>query len=161
MMRNNGRSILRVLAHHGIGAVIALGLVGAVAGAHATTVKVKPDEATMVRLAERPATVVVGNPLYADVIVVGDKVLVQGHNYGKTNVIVMNSDGRKIAAFDVVVTGGQKEHIVVFRGGKRTTMLCAPDCNEVADTANDSKSMENYAKKVQMREAIIKGNLDR
>jgi len=93
MMRKDGRSILRVLAHHGIGVVIALGIMGAVAGAQAATVKIKPDEVKIVRLSERPATVVVGNPLYADVMVVGNQILVQGQNYGKTSVIVMNNDG--------------------------------------------------------------------
>ncbi len=161
MMRKDGRSIIRVLAHYGFGAAIALGIMGAAAGAQATTVKVKPDEAKLLRLADRPATVVVGNPLYADVMVVGKKVLVQGHNYGKTNVIILNNDGEKIAEFDVLVTGRPEEMVAVFRAGKQTTMFCSPECDAVADISNNNEQMMKYAMKVRMRDRLIKGSIDR
>ena len=162
MMRNNGRSILRVLARHGIGAITTLGIMGGLAAAQAaTTVKVRPDEAKLVRLAEKPATVVVGNPLYADVLVVGNKVLVQGHNYGKTNVIILNNDGEKIAQFDVVVSGQPKETIAIFRQGKKETLFCAPDCNNVAETSDDNRKLLDYSLRVGIREGLIKRSLKR
>ena len=161
MMRNNGRSILRVLAHHGVGILVALGVIGGVAPAQAATVKVRPDEAKLVRLSDKPATVVVGNPLYADVLVVGNKVLVQGHNYGKTNVIILNNEGEQIAQFDVVVAGQPQETISVYRRGVKETLFCAPECSDIAETTDNSDKLYDYAMRVRIREKLIKYSLQR
>ena len=160
-MRYNGRSILRVLAHHGVGILVALGILGAVTTAQAATVKVRPDEAKLVHLSDKPATVVVGNPLYADVLVVGNKVLVQGHNYGKTNVIILNNEGEKIAQFDVVVSGQPKETVSIFRRGERETLFCAPECNNIAEVSDDDEKLMDYAKRVGIRDKLIKGSVQR
>ena len=160
-MRNNGRSILRVLAHHGVGALVALGVMGAVAVAQAATVKVKPDEAKLLRLSDKPATVVIGNPLYADVLVVGDKVLVQGHNYGKTNVIILNNEGEKIAQFDVVVSGQQDNTVSIFRQGKKETLFCAPDCNNIAEASDNASELLDYSLRVGIRDRLISRSMKR
>ncbi len=161
MMRKDGRSILRVLAHHGIGVAVALGIMGAVAGAQAATVKIKPDEVKVVRLSERPSTVVVGNPLYADVMVVGNQILVQGQNYGKTSVIVMNNEGRKIARLEVVVSGQPEETIAIFRQGKKETFICNPDCNSFLDTSDNAESMSLNAMRLRLRQKLIEESLKR
>ncbi len=145
-----------MVAHHGAGVLLALGLMG-VAGAHAVTVKVTPDTATLVNVAGKAATLIVGNPAYADVAAIGDKVLVQGRNFGKTNVIVLDTKGRRLAQFDVVVSPGHPEEMSLYRDGKRATYLCAPECAQVMDTRDDKEAFEQLTGRVNLRQSIVSG----
>ena len=146
---------LKAMVQAGASALLALGAMG-VLSAHAVEVKVQPDMAEIVTVSGRPSTVVVGNPLYADVVVVGNKILVQGRNYGKTNVIVLDVDGNRLARFDVVVSNRPEEEIELFKQGVRTTHLCAPECGQVINSNDDKKMVEDLGSRIQMRETIIK-----
>ena len=150
-----GKGFLRRVAYHGVGTVLALALFGA-AGAHAVTVKVSPDRATLVTLSGKPATIIVGNPTYADVAAIGDKVLVQGRNYGKTNIIVLDGQGRRLAQFDVLVVNDDPQEVALFREGQRTTYLCAPDCVQVLDTRDDKDILDDLASNISRRLGTIK-----
>ena len=140
----------------GVGALLAVGVL-ATASAQAMDIRVQPDRARLLEVAGQPSTVVVGNPLYADVLVVGRKLLVQGRNYGKTNVIVLDADGNRLASFDVVVAGRPEEQIAVYRQGVRSSYVCAPDCGQVVDTSDNALVLEDLGKRVQMRESLITG----
>ena len=155
-----GKGFLQMLTHHGAGILLALGLMGA-AGAQAVTVKVTPDTAKLVNVAGKPATLIVGNPAYADVAAIEDKVLVQGRNYGKTNVIVLDKEGRRLAQFDVVVTPGQPEEMTLFRDGKRTTYLCAPDCAQMMDTRDDYDEFRRTTSRIESRAGAIRLFMDK
>ncbi len=151
---------LKAMMQIGLGALLALGVAGA-GTAHAVDVKVQPDMAEVVTISGQPATVVVGNPLYADVVVVGNKILVQGRNYGKTNVIVLDVDGNKLARFNVVVSNRPEEEIELFKQGQRFTYLCAPDCGQVLDANGGKTIVEDLGARIQLRESIIKGSTDK
>ena len=60
----------------------------------ADTIAVNVDQAKLVRLPSRVATIVVGNPLIADVALqTGGVVVVTGKGYGATNFIAMDRSG--------------------------------------------------------------------
>ncbi|HUF44711.1 MAG TPA: pilus assembly protein N-terminal domain-containing protein, partial [Aestuariivirgaceae bacterium] len=68
-----------------------------------SSVTVKADQATLVALAGEPATVVIGNSLFADVSLKQGMIVIHGRQFGTTNVIVLDQDGAQLAAFELHV----------------------------------------------------------
>jgi Flp pilus assembly secretin CpaC len=65
--------------------------------AGAETMIVTLDQAKLARVPPRTATLVVGNPLIADVSVqAGGAMVITGKGYGITNVIALDTTGRKL-----------------------------------------------------------------
>jgi Flp pilus assembly secretin CpaC len=87
------------------------------------------DQATVMKLPEKVATIVVGNPLIADVAVQsGGLVVVTGKGYGSTNLIVLDRAGAVLMERSVVVRGATDQSVQVYRGVERETYSCTPDC---------------------------------
>lgn len=107
--------------------LIALGLGSAV---RAETIAVGVDEARIMRLPQGAATVVIGNPLIADASLQSGGVLVlTGKGYGSTNLIALDRGGRMILELTVrVETSKSGDLVVVYRGDRRESYSCAPDC---------------------------------
>jgi hypothetical protein len=116
-------------ASMGTGLLAAASLTAAPALAADAMLRVEVDEAEVYPLSDPPATVIVGNPLIADATVHhGNLLVIQGKNYGTTNVIVLDHDSREIVNLALnVVTSGTHE-VSLFQGGSRTTLNCAPIC---------------------------------
>jgi hypothetical protein len=111
----------------------AAGLLSAVlmaGGANADTVRVNIDQSHIMRLPERAATVVIGNPLIADATLQnGGILIVTGKGYGATNLIALDRAGRAVKTDMVQVVGpATPELVTVFRGVDRETWSCAPNC---------------------------------
>lgn len=88
------------------------------------------DQARILKLPERTATLVVGNPLIADAVVQpGGIVVVTAKSYGATNLIALDRTGATLMENPVQVVG-PNDHVVVvvYRGIERETYSCAPDC---------------------------------
>ena len=87
------------------------------------------DQARLIKLPERAATVVIGDPLIADLsIQPGGLAVVTGKGYGATNVTVLDKSGAVLAEHDVLVRGPTDPIVVVYRGITRETYSCAPEC---------------------------------
>ena len=87
------------------------------------------DQATLMRLPEKVSTIVVGNPLIADVAVQsGGLVVVTGKGYGATNLIVLDRTGAVLMERQVVVRGATDQTVSVYRGTERETYSCTPNC---------------------------------
>ena len=87
------------------------------------------DQATIVKLPERVATIVVGNPLIADVTIqAGGMMIVTGKGYGVTNIIALDRSGAVLMDRAIQVLGPQANVVVVYRGVNRESYSCAPIC---------------------------------
>ena len=87
------------------------------------------DQATLMRLPEKVSTIVIGNPLIADVAVQsGGLVVVTGKGYGATNLIVLDRAGTVLMERQVVVRGATDHTMTVYRGAERETHSCTPNC---------------------------------
>jgi hypothetical protein len=96
--------------------------------ASAETVLVTIDQAKLTRLPPRTATLVVGNPLIADVSVQsGGAMVITGKGYGVTNVIALDANGRRIYE-QLVRVQGPAENVIVYRGVTRESYICEPNC---------------------------------
>jgi len=88
------------------------------------------DQARIMQLPERAATVVVGNPLIADLsIQAGGLAVITGKGYGATNFVVLDRQGAVLTEHSVEVTGPSDRIVTVYRGIDRETYSCTPDCS--------------------------------
>jgi hypothetical protein len=87
------------------------------------------DEARIIKLPDRATTVVIGNPLIADISVQpGGLAVVTGKSYGATNIIIMDKSGAVLTEHNVEVQGPTDKIVVVYRGINRATYSCTPEC---------------------------------
>ena len=87
------------------------------------------DQAKLVKIPDNVSTIVVGNPLIADVTLQpGGMVVVTGKGYGSTNMIAMDRAGGVIEERSIQVEGPTHKLVTVFRGTERETYSCTPAC---------------------------------
>lgn len=87
------------------------------------------DQATITKLPEKVATIVIGNPLIADVTIQpGGLMVVTGKGYGATNFVALDRDGRVLMDRTIKVSGAQEDIVVVYRGLNRESYSCMPVC---------------------------------
>jgi len=110
-------------------AVLAVLLGAASAGADDSVIAVNVDQARLVKLPGRVATLVVGNPLIADVALqAGGVIVVTGKGYGATNVIAMDHAGEILIDRVIQVEGPSDQVVTVYRGLERESYSCTPQC---------------------------------
>jgi len=108
--------------------------------AHGKDIEVTLDQAKIVPLPERVATVVVGNPMIADIsLQPGGQVVITGKGYGRTNMIALDRNGKVLMDRDIQVNGPEKDVVVVYRGANRETYSCAPQCERRLTLGDESK----------------------
>ena len=106
---------------------IALG----VSSAQADNVTVNVDEARIMKLPARVATIVIGNPLIADATLQSGGILVvTGKGFGSTNLLALDRSGQVVMDKTVQVLGASTngDLVIVFKGVERESYSCAPDC---------------------------------
>jgi Flp pilus assembly secretin CpaC len=108
---------------------ILLSPVTAFAASTGDTIAVNVDQAKLLRLPERVATIVVGNPLIADVTLqTGGIIVVTGKGYGATNFIAMDRSGEVLVDRVIQVEGPTDQLVTVYRGVDRESYSCMPMC---------------------------------
>ena len=101
----------------------------AIAASDTDAVAVVVDQARVIKLPERVSTIVVGNPLIADVTLQpGGMVVVTGKGYGSTNMIAMDRTGAVLADRSIQVEGPTDKLVTVFRGVDRESYSSTPVC---------------------------------
>jgi len=112
-----------------VAALCAAALATSFAGARADdTINVVLDQARIVKLPDHVGTIVVGNPLIADVTLQsGGLMVVTGKGYGRTNIIALDRSGGVLLETAVQVQGPHNV-VVVYRGADRESYSCAPKC---------------------------------
>src|SRR5246500_4906962 len=106
-------------------------------------IAVNVDQAKLVKLPTRVATIVVGNPLIADVTLqTGGILVVTGKGYGATNFIAMDRAGEVLVDRQIQVEGPTDQLVTIYRGVDRESYSCMPLCQRRA-TLGDA---DNYFK---------------
>jgi hypothetical protein len=121
--------------------VLAGALLTAATAAQAESVTVHVDEARIMKLPERVATIVIGNPLIADATLQSGGILVvTGKGYGATNLMALDRTGRVIMDKTVQVLGPAGDNlIVVYKGVARESYSCTPECAPRVTLGDDTK----------------------
>jgi len=162
----------RIARRHGalfpvviIAALIGLGILpaGALGKANASDLLLVPvDEARIVRLDRGPTSVVVGNPLIADAVVQeGGILIVVGKNYGTTNIIALDENGKELTHLSVNVRTGGLNSLSLFRGTGRISYNCSPICETELDVGDAAVQFENTQKaignKAKLSNSVVQG----
>ncbi|MGT2502360.1 pilus assembly protein N-terminal domain-containing protein [Bradyrhizobium guangxiense] len=107
------------------------------------TIAVNVDQAKLVRLPGKVATIVVGNPLIADVTLQpGGMLVVTGKGYGATNFIALDRAGEILIDRQIQVEGPSDRLVTVYRGVERESYSCVPLCQRRV-TLGDSDAYFN------------------
>ena len=95
------------------------------------TYKVELNKTEIVRLPGAAGSIVVGNPLIADISVQSvDTIFVVGRGYGETNLIVLDAQGNTMMNANLQVVNSLSSHGVrVYNGTNRETYSCIPYCS--------------------------------
>src|ERR1700726_73725 len=136
----------RARASFGFGS-LAIGILlwplAAIAEPTVDAIAVNVDQAKLVKLPTRVATIVVGNPLIADVTLqTGGILVVTGKGYGATNFIAMDRAGEVLVDRVIQVEGPTDQLVTIYRGIDRESYSCMPICQRRV-TLGDG---ENYFK---------------
>src|SRR3954463_907490 len=101
----------------------------AFAGPTGEPIAVNVDQAKLVRMPDRVATIVVGNPLIADVTLqTGGIIVVTGKGYGATNFIALDRSGEILVDRIIQVEGPTDQLVTIYRGVERESYSCMPIC---------------------------------
>ena len=115
-----------------------------IAPTQADSIGVNVDEAQVLKLPERVATIVIGNPLIADASLQGSGMLViTGKSFGSTNMVALDRAGKVVLDKTIQVgppTSG--DLVIVFKGVERESYSCNPNC-ERRLTLGDSPTYFN------------------
>src|SRR3984893_10833104 len=126
---SRGTRLRAIFGFRALAIGILLWPVAAFAEPSAETIAVNVDQAKLVKLPTRVATIVVGNPLIADVALqTGGVVVVTGKGYGATNFIAMDRSGEVLVDRVIQVEGPTDQLITIYRGVDRESYSCMPLC---------------------------------
>jgi Flp pilus assembly secretin CpaC len=125
------RSVLIPLALAGAVAAASLARAASVEPPYssAATIRVVLDQAKIIKMPDQTATLVVGNPLIADVSVqAGGIMVITGKSYGLTNVVALGRNGELLMQNAVEVESPGGNVVTLYRGVERETYSCSPQC---------------------------------
>jgi hypothetical protein len=107
----------------------------------ADSISVNVDSAQVMKLPDRVASIVIGNPLIADATLQGGGILVvTGKGFGSTNVLALDRGGKVVMEKTVVVMGpASSDLVVVYKGVARESYSCSPECSPRITLGDDTK----------------------
>lgn len=154
--------VTRGVGAAGPGRTLAL-VLGVVCGlpalAAAADINVTIDQAKLVKVPEKAATIVLGNPLIADATVQsGGLMVITGKGYGRTNIIALDRGGKVLMDGSIEVRGPRGDVIVVYKGIKRETYACAPFCEKRITLGDDPGYFDAVIGQTVSRNALAAGS---
>ncbi|MGH6770885.1 MAG: pilus assembly protein N-terminal domain-containing protein [Xanthobacteraceae bacterium] len=125
--------------------------------ASATDINVVLDQAKLVKLPDRVATIVIGNPVIADATVQsGGMMIITGKGYGTTNIIALDRSGAVLLETSVTVAA-PRNVVVVYKGVERESYSCTPDCERRLMLGDGNTYFQQTANQITQRNALALG----
>ena len=116
------------------------------------------DQAKLVKIPDGATTLIIGNPVIADVTQLMPNLMVLTPKaFGETNFIALDKEGRTVAGSMIQVVGGSGA-IVVQRGMERQSYSCAPRCQPTERLGDDNKYMTGVASQAEAHFRRISGS---
>ena len=124
----------------------------------AADITVVMDQASLLKLPDRVATIVVGNPMIADVsLQPGGTMVITGKGYGVTNILVLDRAGTVLMQKTVEVQGPDADVVVMYRGIERETYSCTPICERRLTLGDSNVVFDNGVSQAGSRNALAQG----
>jgi Flp pilus assembly secretin CpaC len=136
---------------------LGLGLFGAHAAANAAgtaVLSVTVDEAKIARVPEGTTTLVIGNPIVADVTMLkgSGAMVVTGKGFGQTNLIALDAKGEVLDEKMIRVVPTTST-LLVQRGTDRESYSCAPQCMPTVQLG-DGQIFTDAARQITARNTL-------
>jgi len=123
-------------------------------GLAAQEIVLTSDQSQLVKLADVPATVVVGNPSIADVTTDGRRLFFHPRGYGVTNVLVLDADGKKLGDYLVRIIYEDSYSVAMHEPGGRKTYSCRRDCEPVLRIGDETEFFDDYRDQAQNKSVL-------
>ena len=140
--------------------IFAFGFIAAIAPrvAPAADVTAILDQAKLIKLPEKVATIVIGNPLIADATLQpGGLMVITGKGYGRTNIIALDRTGAVLMENTVEVQGPRANVVVLYRGVERETYSCTPNCERRLTLGDGSTYFDTVLGQIAARTGLAQG----
>ncbi len=123
------------------------------------TIVVVLDEAKVLQLPQNATTVIVGNPIIADVTMLKktNQMVLTGKGFGQTNLIALDSRGRSVGESTLRVVG-PPHGLVVQRGLERESYDCSPRCQPTARLGDSQKFTSEAMSAITGRNQVSQPN---
>ena len=126
------------------------------AAAAANLIDVTLDQAKVLQLPDKTATVIVGNPIIADVTMLkrNRTIVLTGKGFGETNLIALDAQGKAIGELLVRVMPAENV-LVVQRGMDRQSYACSPNCEPIVTLGDTTKNVTDIAGQIKSRDSLV------
>ena len=137
-----------------LAAVIVVFVLLAQKSSRAADINVILDQATLVKMPDRVATLVIGNPVVADATVQASGwMVITGKGYGMTNLIALDRSGAVLMEKSVQVTG-PRAVVTVYKGVERESYSCTPHCERRLTLGDGQSFFEATAGQITARNGL-------
>ena len=128
------------------------------ARAETSLIAVTLDQAKIARLPHGTTTLIVGNPMIADVTMLknNDAMVITGKGFGQTNLIAIDAAGSVIDEQQVQVLPA-KTVLVLQSGASRVSYACNPDCMPTVQLGDDDKTFTEAGTQISTRNGYAAG----
>jgi hypothetical protein len=125
--------------------LVAASLLALSAPAFAASVAVPLDEVRIVTFKRPASSVYMGNPMIAEVTAIDPRhAYVLGKNFGTTNLIALDANGKPIASEQVTVFSQRMGNVTLQRGGAQYNYTCtAAHCEAYAVVGDEHTYFQN------------------
>jgi hypothetical protein len=130
---------------------------GVAASSLGADISVIMDEARLVRMPDRAATIIIGNPAIADAIVQSSGwMVITGKSHGMTNIVALDRGGSILIEKSIEVQS-PRQVVVVYRGADRNTYSCSPDCERRLTLGDNLAYFNEVATEIAARNGLASG----
>jgi Flp pilus assembly secretin CpaC len=144
--------------HRVVLGLAAVALATTIAGANAEPISVIVDQAKVMRISRPADVVIIGNPAIADATIQDSQTLIiTGHSFGSTNMIVLDAQGQSIADEMITVAPQNDQVVTVYRRAARQTFSCTPDCSPVLAVGDTQQAFDAVNTQIQQQTSLSQG----
>ena len=128
------------------------------ARAESSAIAVTLDQAKIAQLPQGTTTLIVGNPMIADVTMLknNNSMVITGKGFGQTNLIAIDAEGAIIEEKQVRVLP-TKTVLVLQNGSSRISYACNPDCMPTVQLGDDDKMFSEAGGQISTRNSYAAG----
>jgi hypothetical protein len=130
------------------------------ARAETSMIAVTLDQAKIARLPQGTATLIVGNPMIADVTMLknNNTMVITGKGFGQTNLIAIDGTGSLIEEEQIQVLPA-KTVLVLQSGSSRISYSCNPTCMPTVQLGDDNDVFNKSGTQITMRNGFAEGSV--
>jgi hypothetical protein len=129
------------------------------ARAETSMIAVTLDQAKIARLPEGTTTLIVGNPMIADVTMLKESntMVITGKGFGQTNMIAIDAAGSLIEEEQIQVLPARTV-LLLQNGSSRISYACNPTCMPTVQLGDDDKTFKDAGEQMSTRNGYAAGS---